>query len=80
MFTQRIEPEALIQLLQIIEKAQTLEEQLSALELAVTAAELNPNPKDFYAIRHAIETLRDLNLEARDWQAQGEELKPFFVA
>jgi hypothetical protein len=55
-------------------------DQLAAFEREVVAMELNPNYRDFYDVRYALETMAALSevFEDKEWTPGREDLTPLF--
>jgi hypothetical protein len=68
----------LIKLLSEINKLNSEEAQLEAIELRLVEAELNPCIMDFVEIKHALKVLSKINLVDRDSVACPEELGVYF--
>jgi protein subunit release factor A len=64
----------LIDLLSEVDKLNSLEAQYEALERALVASEVNPEPALFFDLMTALVTLQRLHLEGREWNEQVSEL------
>jgi hypothetical protein len=68
----------LIEALQAANKAQTFNEQLAEIELALVKAEMNPKADTFCELLWAIEVIGSVDITLRRWQPVEEPLESFF--
>jgi hypothetical protein len=68
----------LIEALQAANKAQTFNEQLAEIELALVKAEMNPKANDFCDLLWAVEVIGGVDITLRRWQPVEDHLDSFF--
>jgi len=68
----------LIEALQAANKAQTFNEQLAEIELALVKSEMNPKADTFCELLWAIEAVGSIDITIRKWQPVEDHLDSFF--
>jgi len=68
----------LIEALRAANKAQTFNEQLAEIELALVQSEMNPKANDFCELLWAIEVIGSVDITLRRWQPVEDPLESFF--
>ena len=77
--TEPIDLTALIEALQKVNRAETYEDQLTELEIALVEAELNPKPSKYTQMIWGIDLVKQIDITKRRWQPLELDLSGFFA-
>jgi hypothetical protein len=76
----KVDLNALIAALEKLNRLESRQDQLNALELVLVEAELNPSPLDFSDLMDGLELLSQMSgREAAPWDESLSDLEPFFA-
>jgi len=77
--TEPIDLTALIEALKKVNRAETYEDQLTELEIALVEAELNPKPSKYVSMIWGIDLVKQIDITKRRWQPLELDLSAFFA-
>jgi len=77
--TEPIDLTALIEALKKVNRAESYEDQLTELEIALVEAELNPKPSKYVSMIWGVDLVKQVDITKRRWQPLDMDLSAFFA-